>query len=53
MTNIPIQVITDLSKVLERIEKNLSEFRKESNQKLEKIDKRLTKLEVAQACQKA
>lgn len=53
MTNTPIQVTTDLNKVLERIEQNLSEFRKESNQKLEKIDERLTKLEVAQARQEA
>jgi hypothetical protein len=51
MTNTPIQVTTDLNKILERIEQNLSEFRKETNQKLEKIDERLAKIEVAQARQ--
>jgi ElaB/YqjD/DUF883 family membrane-anchored ribosome-binding protein len=70
MTNTPIQVTTDLNKILDRIEQNLNDFRKESeqnlndfrkeseqnlndfrkesNQKLDKIDERLTKLEIAQ-----
>lgn len=48
MSNTPIQITTDLTKVLERIEQNLVDFRKESNQKLERIDERLTKLEVGQ-----
>ncbi|MEA5508720.1 hemolysin XhlA family protein [Crocosphaera sp. UHCC 0190] len=45
----PITVTTDLSKILDRIDGNLNDFRKETNQKLEKIAERLTKIEVAQA----
>ena len=49
MANTPIQVTTDLSKILDRIDENLNDFRKETNKKLEKIDERLTKIEVSQA----
>ena len=49
MSNPPIQATTDLSQVLERLEQSLSDFRKETNQKLEKIDGRLNKFEVGQA----
>ncbi len=49
MANTPIQVTTDLSKILDRIDENLNDFRKETNKKLEKIDERLTKIEVGQA----
>ncbi|MDJ0729450.1 MAG: hemolysin XhlA family protein [Crocosphaera sp.] len=51
-----ITVTTDLSKILDRIDENLKDLRKETNQKLEKIDQklekideRLTKIEVSQA----
>jgi uncharacterized protein (DUF849 family) len=40
---------TDLAQILERIEQNLYDFRREVNQKFDKIDERLTKLEVGQA----
>ena len=51
---------TDLGKILERIEQNLTDFRKdteqnltdfrkETNQRFDKIEERLTKLEIGQA----
>ncbi len=49
MSNSPIEIPTDLTKILDRIESNLSNFRKETNQKLEKMDEQLNKLEVRQA----
>ena len=49
MSNSPIEITTDLTKILDRIESNLSDFRKETNQKFEKMDERLNKLEVGQA----
>ena len=42
MSNNPIEIRTDLTKILDRIESNLSDFRKETNE-------RLNKLEVGQA----
>lgn len=49
MSNNPIQVTTDLSKILDRMEQSLRDFRQETSQKLNRIDERLTKLEVGQA----
>ncbi len=43
MANTPIQVTTDLSKILDRIDENLNDFWKETNKQLEKIDDKLTK----------
>jgi chromosome segregation ATPase len=40
---------TDLGKILERIEQTLTDFRKEANQRFDRIEERLTKLEVGQA----
>ena len=34
MSNTPLQVTTDLSTILDRIEQNISDFRKETNQNL-------------------
>ncbi len=42
MSNTPIEITTDLTKILDRIETNLNDFRKETNE-------RLNKLEVGQA----
>ena len=39
----------DLVKILERIEQNLTDFRKETNQRFDKIEERLTSLEIGQA----
>jgi ElaB/YqjD/DUF883 family membrane-anchored ribosome-binding protein len=39
LTNTPIQVTTDLSRILDRIEQNLNEFRKESEQNLNEFRK--------------
>ena len=40
---------TDLGKVLDQINQNLAEFRKETNQKLESIQKDITALQVDMA----
>ncbi|MFM7438161.1 MAG: hypothetical protein ACKO2V_06080 [Snowella sp.] len=39
----------DLVKVLERIEQNLADFRKETNQRVDKLEERMTNLEIGQA----
>lgn len=48
MSNTPIQVTTDLSKILDRIEQNLSDFRKETNQKLDNLQKKAIDLKLVQ-----
>jgi predicted nucleic acid-binding Zn-ribbon protein len=40
---------TDLGKILERIEQNLAEFRKETNQRFEQLNKDVTEIKVGQA----
>jgi SMC interacting uncharacterized protein involved in chromosome segregation len=40
---------TDLGKILERIEQNLAEFRRETNQRFEQLNKDVTDIKVGQA----
>jgi phosphoglycerate-specific signal transduction histidine kinase len=40
---------TDLGKILERIEQNLAESRRETNQRFEQLQKDLTEIKIAQA----
>jgi predicted nucleic acid-binding Zn-ribbon protein len=40
---------TDLGKILERIEQNLAEFRKETNQRFEQLSKEITEIKIGQA----
>jgi predicted nuclease with TOPRIM domain len=45
----PPTIEIDLGKILERIEQNIADFRKETNQRFDKIEERLTSLEIGQA----
>lgn len=40
---------TDLSKILERIEHNLAEFRKETDHRFEQLNKEITEIKIGQA----
>ena len=39
----------DLVKILERIEQNIADFRQETNQRFDKLEERMTNLEIGQA----
>ncbi len=45
MSNTPIEITTDLTKILDRIETNLNDFRKETNERLNKLEVGKARLE--------
>ncbi|ACK72893.1 conserved hypothetical protein [Gloeothece citriformis PCC 7424] len=46
MSNTPIQITTDLSEVLNRIEQKIDKLDEKFSTKLDKLDERLNKLEI-------
>ena len=49
MSNTPIQISTDLSKILERIENKIDTLQKDVNNKFDTLQKDVTDLKVGQA----